>query len=90
MNTVVTCCQLSLTGEAEELKKQYEEAMKEGKIPLQSANSVVMGVAGSGKTHSLAMAIEEQLPKERVSTTCTKAPIRTMTKIQVGVKEKSW
>ena len=41
--------------------------MKAGKIPLQSANSVVMGVAR-------AMAVEEEHPKERVSMTCKKTP----------------
>lgn len=62
--------------------------MKEGEIPMESAESVIMGVAGSGKTHSLAMALKEDLPSQRVSTTCFKAPIRTMTRINMAVKDE--
>ena len=61
-----------------EFVRQYEEAMKDGSIPLRRVNSVVMGVAGSGKTRSLKMALGEELPKKRVSTACAKAPVRTV------------
>lgn len=60
-----------------EFIKQYDEAMKDGSIPLRRVNSVVIGVAGSGKTRSLKMILGEELPKVRVSTSCAKAPVRT-------------
>ncbi len=55
---------------------------------MQSADSVLVGVAGSGKTHSLAMALNEPLPEERESTPCAKAPVRTLTQTRVGVKDR--
>ena len=58
-------------------KLQYEKAMKEGTVSLQTTNSIVMGVAGSGKTRSLAMVMDEQLPQQRESTPLAKAPVIT-------------
>ena len=68
--------------------KKYNCAMKEGNIPMQSTNSVVLGVAGSGKTHSLAMALEEAIPEERHSTPLLNAPVRSVAEIKIGVKDR--
>ena len=51
--------------------------MKEGTVSLQTTNSIVMGVAGSGKTRSLAMILDEQLPQQQNSTPLAKAPVLT-------------
>ena len=61
----------------EGFKLQYEKAMKDGTVSLQTTNSIVMGVAGSGKTRSLAMIMDEQLPQQRESTPLAKAPVLT-------------
>ena len=57
-------------------------------MDVQTSDSVIVGVAGSGKTCSLAMALEEPLPEKRESTPCAKAPVRAVTQTKIGVKEK--
>ena len=46
-----------------------------------------MGVGGSGKTHILAMILDETIPTKRVSTTCIKTPVRTVTQIKIGEEQ---
>ena len=48
----------------------YDRAMTEGAVNIQTTDSVLVGVAGSGKTHSVAMALNEPLPEKRESTLC--------------------
>lgn len=60
----------------DEFSHLYEESMQQGSVDLQSADSVLMGVTGSGKTNSLAMALDEPLPDKQVST----PPVRTVTR----------
>ena len=59
--------------------QELDKAMKEGSVDYQGIDSVVVGIGGAGKTHTLAMILNEPLPDKRVSTPCTKPPIRTMT-----------
>ena len=47
-------------------------------------SSVVVGLGGSGKTHTLAMILNEPLPDKRVSTPCTKPPVRTVSQVTIG------
>ena len=73
LHVLVKRCMQTLL-KSETFKLQYEEAMKSGVIQLQTTNSIVMGVAESGKTHALAMIIDEPLPKTCKSTPLAKEP----------------
>ena len=65
----------------------YEAAMADGCIKMKTSDGVVLGVAGSGKTSSLTMAVDGKVPEKRVSTPCAKAPVRTVTHTRIGVME---
>ena len=64
--------------------KELDKAMKEGSVDYQGIDSVVVGIGGAGKTHTLAMILNEPLPDKRVSTPCTKPPVRTVTQVTIG------
>ena len=59
--------------------QELDKAMKEGIVDYQGIDTVLVGVGGAGKTHTLAMILNEPLPDKRVSTPCTKPPVRTVT-----------
>ena len=65
--------------------------MADGCIKMKSSDGVVLGVAGSGKTSSLTMAVDDKVPdpEKRVSTPCAKAPVRTVTRTRIGVKHRT-
>ena len=65
-------------------KQQLDEAMKEGSVDYQGIDSVLVGIAGAGKTHVLAMILDENLPDQRVSTPCTRPPVRTIAQVTVN------
>ena len=58
--------------------------MKEGSVDYQGIDSVLVGIGGAGKTHTLAMILNDPLPDKRVSTPCTKPPVRTVTQVTIG------
>ena len=45
---------------------------------MKRKKSVILGFAGSGKTHTLALLLRNSLPSKRVSTPCFKPPVRSM------------
>ena len=47
-------------------------------VNVQTADSVIVGAARSGKTHSLAMAFEELPPEKRERIPCAKVPVHTI------------
>ena len=66
---------------------EYHElgkAMKEGIVDYQGIDSVVVGIGGAGKTHTLAMILKERIPDKRVSTPCTNPPVRTVTQMTIS------
>ena len=65
-----------------------DSAMKDGVVELETSDVVWMGVAGSGKTTSLARAMDEPPPEERVSTPCAKTPVRTVAQTRIGVDKE--
>ena len=64
--------------------QELDKAMKEGSVDYQGIDSVLVGIGGAGKTHTLAMILNELLPDKRVSTPCTKPPVRTVTQVTIG------
>ena len=66
---------------------QLDKAMKKGNVDVQGIDSVLVGVGGAGKTHTLNMIVDRPTPTKRVSTTCTRPPVRVMMKIDDKVVE---
>ena len=61
--------------------------MKKGNVDVQGIDSVLVGVGGAGKTHALNMIVDRPTLTKRVSTTCTRPPVRVMMKIDDKVVE---
>ena len=66
----------------------YKAAMADGHMEMRSSDGVILGVAGSGKTSCLTMAVDEKVLEKRVSTPCAKAPVRTVTYTRIGVTKR--
>ena len=64
--------------------QELDKAMKEGSVDYQGIDTVVVGIGGAGKTHTLAMILDEHMPDKRVSTPCTKPPVRTVTQVTIS------
>ena len=47
-------------------------------VKMMRKKSVILGFAGSGKTHTLALLLNKKLSSQRVSTSCVQTPIRTI------------
>ena len=45
---------------------------------MKRKKSVILGFAGAGKTHALALLLHNQPPSKRVSTPCFKSPVRSI------------
>ena len=69
-------------------RKLYKAAMADGHMEMRSSDGVILGVAGSGKTSCLTMAVDEKVLEKRVSTPCAKAPVRTVTYNRIGVTKR--
>ena len=61
---------------------ELDKAMKLGEIDLQGIDSVIVGVGGAGKTHTLEMIVDHPSPVKRVSTACTRPPVRLVMTIE--------
>ena len=66
----------------------YKAAMADGRMEMKSSDGVILGVAGSGKTSCLTMAVDGKVLKKRVSTPCAKAPVRTVSYTRIGVTKR--
>ena len=58
-------------------RAKLEKAL-EVKVTMKRKKSMILGFAGSGKTHTLALLMRKKLPSKRVSTPCFKPPVRSI------------
>ena len=56
----------------------FQEAMKRGHVMCRTLNYAVTGVAGTGKTHTVSLILNEDPPEERHSTGLLNSPIRAI------------
>ena len=54
------------------------EKVLEAMMTIKRKKVVILGFAGSGKTHTLALLLHNKLPPKRVSTSCVKTPVRSI------------
>jgi hypothetical protein len=72
---------------SEESKQIFDAAMKHGVIKARNLKFLVMGFAGVGKSHVLAMILGERPPGVRSSTSCLARPVRLR---RIGKMGKQW
>ena len=64
-------------GFIEKAHTEFEKVL-EVKVTIKRKKSVILGFAGSGKTHTLALLLHNKPPSKRVSTPCFKSPVRSI------------
>ena len=74
----------------EKARSELEKALKM-KVTLKRKKCVILGFAGSGKTHTLALILRNKPPSKRVSTPCFKPPVQSigLRRLQMSSSSKS-
>ena len=66
---------------SEKSKQVFDEAMTHGYVEARDIKALIFGAAGTGKSHTIALLLDEKPPTVRRSTPCATKPIR-VTKIE--------
>ena len=61
---------------SEKSKEMFNEAMTHGYVEARDIKALIFGAAGTGKTHTIALLMDEEPPMKRCSTPCATRPIR--------------
>ena len=64
--------------------------MKHGHVECRDIKALIFGSAGTGKTHTIALIMEEEPPTVRRSTPCAKRPVRAVSRARIERKGKKW
>ena len=64
--------------------------MKHGHVECRDIKALIFGSAGTGKTHTIALIMEEEPPTVRRSTPCAKRPVRAVSRARIERKGKMW
>ena len=54
----------------------FDEAMKDGYVEARDIKALIFGAAGTGKSHTIALIMDEEPPSVRRSTPCATRPVR--------------
>ena len=68
----------------------FDNAMKHGRVECRDIKALIFGSAGTGKTHTIALIMEEEPPTVRRSTPCAKRPVRAVSRANIERKGKKW
>ena len=61
---------------SEKSKEMFDEAMTHGYVEARDIKALIFGAAGTGKTHTIALLMDEEPPVKRCSTPCATRPVR--------------
>ena len=61
---------------SEKSKEMFDEAMTHGYVEAREIKALIFGAAGTGKSHTIALLMDEEPPTIRRSTPCTTRPVR--------------
>ena len=78
------------TGSIEHSRQIMEEAMKDGKVKAKNYVILILGFAGTGKTHVLYLLLGEPPPQLRVSTPPVQSPVRAVSMTKACTSGKMW
>ena len=57
-------------------KEVFDEAMKDGYVEARDIKAIIFGAAGTGKSHTIALIMDDEPPSVRRSTPCATRPVR--------------
>ena len=57
-------------------KEVFDEAMEDGYVEARDIKALIFGAAGTGKSHTIALIMDEEPPSLRRSTPCATRPVR--------------
>ena len=57
-------------------KELFDEAMKDGYVEARDIKALIFGAASTGKSHTIALIMDEEPPSVRRSTPCATRPVR--------------
>ena len=75
---------------SEKSKKMFDEAMTHGYVEARDIKALIFGAAGTGKTHTIALLMDEEPPTIRRSTPCATKPIRVVSTTKIEEKSGKW
>ena len=61
---------------SEKSKEMFDEAMTHGYVEARDIKALIFGAAGTGKSHTIALLMDEEPPTIRRSTPCATRPVR--------------
>jgi len=79
LSFTVTCCKAGIISHhtaSEKSKEIFDEAMTHGYVEARDIKALIFGAAGTGKTHTIALLMDEEPSAIRSSTPCATRPVR--------------
>jgi len=67
-------------------KELFDEAMKDGYVEARDIKALIFGAAGTGKSHTIALIMDDEPPSVRRSTPCATRPVRATRAAKRGEK----
>ena len=71
-------------------RDRFREAKHQDCVRFKSKRGVISGFAGTGKSHVLAILLDEPPPSKRVSTAVTTTPVRAMSNARMEMSDKQF
>ena len=65
---------------SEKSKELFDEAMAHGYVEVRDIKALILGAAGTGKSHTIALIMDEDPPAVRCSTPCATRPVRVVSR----------
>ena len=75
---------------SEKSKEVFDEAMTHGYVEARDIKALIFGAAGTGKSHTIALLMDEQPPTVRRSTPCATKPIRVVSTTRIEEEGGKW
>ena len=75
---------------SEKSKEMFDEAMTHGYVEAIDIKALIFGAAGTGKSHTIALLMDEEPPAIRCSTPCATKPIRVVSTTKIEDRSGKW
>jgi len=71
-------------------KELFDEAMEDGYVEARDIKALIFGAAGTGKSHTIALIMDEEPPSVRRSTPCATRPVRAVSRTRAEKRGEKW
>jgi len=75
---------------SEKSKELFDEAMKDGYVEARDIKALIFGAAGTGKSHTIALIMDEEPPSVRRSTPYVTRPVRAVSRTRAEKRGEKW